>query len=183
MIIGGSGLILGVGALAIGFYVVAQYNKGVGLKNYVEEAFSTMDVYLKKRWDVISNLVESVKGYAKHEATILNELRSKSYGSMSNDEKIEANAQISAMTPKIFALAEAYPDLKANENFGKLMDNLKAIEDDIAHSRKYYNGTVRELNNYCSFFPTNILSSMFGITKAKFFEISEGERENVKVEF
>lgn len=167
-------------------YVIGTYNKGVKLRNYVREAFSTMDVYLKKRWDLIPNLVESVKGYAEHEKGLLNqltELRTKNYSSMSDAEKLDANIQISAAIPKIFAVAENYPDLKANQNFMKLMEDLTAVEDDIANARKYYNGTVREFNTYLEVFPSNIICGLFGFKQEKLFEISETERENVKVQF
>ncbi len=167
-------------------YVVNVYNHGVKLRNYVREAFSTMDVYLKKRWDLIPNLVETVKGYAEHEKGLLTELteaRTKNYGSMSADEKLQANMQLGAIVPKILAVAENYPDLKANENFIKLMDDLSAIENDIANSRKYYNGTVRELNTFTEIFPSNIVCGIFGIKPKKLFEISDSERENVQVKF
>lgn len=181
-----SQLSLGIGVVGVIIYSISQYNKGVGLRNYVNEAFSTMDVYLKKRWDMLPNLVETVKGYAGHESSVLKEvteLRSKSYSSMTDDEKINTNAQLGGLTNKLLMLQETYPDLKANENFNKLMDELTSLENDIARSRKYYNGTVRELNNFVDYFPTNIISAVFGIKKAKFFEISEEQRENVKVEF
>ncbi len=167
-------------------YVIGTYNRGVRLRNFVREAFSTMDVYLKKRWDLIPNLIESVKGYVEHEKGLLNqltELRTKNYSAMSDAEKLDANMQISAAIPKIFAVAENYPDLKANQNFMKLMDDLTAVEDDIANERKYYNGTVRELNTYLEVFPSNIVCGLFGFKQEKLFEIPEAERENVKVQF
>lgn len=167
-------------------YAIGIYNKGVRLRNFVREAFSTMDVYLKKRWDLIPNLIESVKGYVEHEKGLLNqltELRTKTYSDMSDAEKIEANMQISTAIPKIFAVAENYPDLKANQNFMKLMDDLTAVENDIANARKYYNGTVREFNTLLEIFPSNLICSLCGFKQEKLFEISEIERENVKVQF
>ena len=166
--------------------IIIGYNHGIKLRNYVREAFSTMDVYLKKRWDLIPNLVESVKGYVEHEKgllTTLTEARTKNYSSMSNEEKLQANMEIGSILPKILAVAENYPDLKASQNFLKLMDDLGKVEEDIANSRKYYNGTVRELNTYTELFPSNIICGIFGIKSEKLFEIDEPERENVKVQF
>ena len=120
-------------------YVLSVYNTLVRLNNNVKEAFSTMDVYLKKRWDLIPNLVETVKGYAKHEENTLKEvveLRNSAYESMSDDEKVKTNQKLSQGITKIMALAEAYPDLKANENFKELSSELSKIEEDIANSRK-----------------------------------------------
>mgnify|MGYP004509209923 CR=1 FL=1 len=166
-------------------YILALYNNLVKLNNKVKEAFSTMDVYLKKRWDLIPNIVETVKGYAKHEKDTLKEvieLRNSSYNQMSDDEKIKTNEQISNSINKIMALAESYPDLKANENFKNLSNQLTKIEDDIANSRKYYNGTVRIYNNKVEMFPNNIFAGLFGYKAKTMFEVSEKERENVKIE-
>ena len=166
-------------------YILALYNNLVKLNNKVKEAFSTMDVYLKKRWDLIPNIVETVKGYAKHEKDTLKEvieLRNSSYNKMSDDEKIKTNEQISNSINKIMALAEAYPDLKANENFKDLSNQLTKVEDDIANSRKYYNGVVRIYNNKVEMFPSNIFAGLFGYKSKSMFEASANERENVKVE-
>ena len=166
--------------------VLSTYNSLVRLNNRVEEAFSTMDVYLKKRWDLIPNIVETVKGYAKHEKETLEgviNLRNGAYDKMSDDEKVEANNELSRGITKIMALAESYPDLKANENFKDLSKELSKIEEDIANSRKYYNGSVRDFNNKVQVFPNNIFASMFGFTKKKMYEAQEAERENVKVQF
>lgn len=143
-------IVIGVIALLIVLYILSSYNAFVRLNNQVKEAFSTMDVYLKKRWDLIPNLVETVKGYAKHEKGTLEEvvkLRNSAYDGMSDEEKIEANAKISAVIPKIMALAEAYPNLKANENFMNLSNQISSLEEDIANSRKYYNAIVRKFND------------------------------------
>ena len=166
-------------------YAFALYNSFVKLNNKVKEAFSTMDVYLKKRWDLIPNIVETVKGYAKHEKDTLKEfveLRNSAYDKMSDDEKIKTNEQLSSGISKIMALAEAYPDLKANENFKDLSKELSKIEDDIANSRKYYNGVVRIYNNKVEMFPSNIFAGLFGYKSKAMFEASANERENVKVE-
>lgn len=167
-------------------FVLSTYNGFVTLNNKVEEAFATMDVYLKKRWDLIPNIVETVKGYAKHEKDTLKEvinLRNGAYDKMSNEEKVEANQKISQGISKIMALAESYPDLKANENFKDLSNELSKIEEDIANSRKYYNATVRQFNTKAQMFPTNIVANMFNFKSKKMFEATENERENVKVEF
>ena len=166
-------------------YAFALYNNFVKLNNKVKEAFSTMDVYLKKRWDLIPNIVETVKGYAKHEKDTIEEvveLRNSTYDKMSDDEKIKTNEQLSSSISKIMVLAEAYPDLKANENFKNLSKELSKVEDDIANSRKYYNGVVRIYNNNVEMFPSNIFARLFGYKSKSMFEASANERENVKVE-
>lgn len=166
-------------------YALALYNSFVKLNNKVKEAFSTMDVYLKKRWDLIPNIVEIVKGYAKHEKDTLKEvveLRNSTYDKMSDEEKIKTNEQLSSGINKIMALAEAYPDLKANENFKDLSKQLTKVEDDITNSRKYYNGVVRIYNNKVEMFPSNIFAELFGYKSKAMFEASANERENVKVE-
>lgn len=165
-------------------YAFTLYNSFVKLNSRVQEAFSTMDVYLKKRWDLIPNIVETVKGYAKHEKDILKEvieLRSSTYDKMSDTQKIKTNEQVSSGIDKIMALAEAYPDLQANENFKNLSNQLTKVEDEIANSRKYYNGTVRIFNNKVQMFPSNILAKILGFKEQKMFEVNETERENVKV--
>ncbi len=168
------------------FYLIGTYNKGITLRNYIKEAFSTMDVYLKKRWDLIPNLVETVKGYVSHEQDVLKkitELRNKNYSNMSNDEKMNINSELGFGLAKLIAVAENYPDLKANQNFSNLMQELSMIEEDIANSRKYYNGTVREFNTFIQLFPTNIVAAIFGFKAENLFEIDDKQRENVKVSF
>ena len=165
-------------------YVLVLYNSFVKLNNKVKEAFSTMDVYLKKRWDLIPNIVETVKGYAKYEKDTLKEvveLRNSAYDKMSNEEKIKTNEQLSRDINNIMVLAEAYPELKANDNFKDLSNQLKKVEDDIANSRKYYNGVIRLYNNKVEMFPNNIFAGIFGYKLKSMFEVSANERENVKV--
>lgn len=165
-------------------YAFALYNSLIKLNNKVKEAFSTMDVYLKKRWDLIPNIVETVKGYAKHEKETLKEvieLRNSVYDKMSDDEKIKTNEQLSNGINKIMLLAEAYPDLKANENFKDLSNQLIKVEDEIANSRKYYNATVRDFNNRVEIFPSNIVAKLLGYKSKSMFEANEEERQNVKV--
>lgn len=164
--------------------IFITYNKFVKLNNRVKEAFATMDVYLKKRWELIPNIVETVKGYAKHETTTLEEvisLRNSSYDNMSDNEKINTNVKLTSGINRIMALAEAYPELKANENFKDLSDQLIRIEDEIANSRKYYNATVREFNNKVEMFPSNIIAKIFGYKTKEMFEANPEERENIKI--
>lgn len=165
--------------------IILMLNNFIKLNNKVNEAFATMDVYLKKRWDLIPNLVETVKGYAKHEKDTLEEvvkLRSGDYDIMSNDEKINTNTKINKGIAKIMALAESYPNLKANENFSNLAKELTRTEDEIAQSRKYYNATVRLFNNKVQMFPNNILAKIFGYESKNMFAVSSEERENTKVQ-
>jgi len=167
-------------------YVIAQYNGFVKLNNMVKEAFATMDVYLKKRWDLIPNLVETVKGYSKHESSVLEQitkLRNLSYDQMSLTDKIDTNQQLTKGLSKIIAVAENYPDLKASQNFADLTNQLSKIEDEISNSRKYYNAVVKKLNIKIEMFPSNIIAKMFNFKLAKMFEIDAEEKNNVKVEF
>ncbi len=160
-------------------------NSLIKAKNRVNEAFSTMDIYLKKRWDLIPNLVETVKEYAKHEKNTLQEivsLRNAVYDNLDNDSKIKTNNQINAPLSKLIALAESYPELKANENFVKLSQELIQIEDEIAESRKYYNATVKEYNNKIEMIPSNIVAKFLGYQVKSMFEAKTEERTNVKVD-
>ena len=168
--------------ILIAFFSI--YNVFVKANNKVEEAFATMDVYLKKRWDLIPNIVEIVKGYTKHEKNTLSEvikMRNTTYDNMTDNEKIKTNENLSKNINKIMALAESYPDLKANENFKDLSTQLSQIEDDIANSRKYYNATVRDFNNKVEMFPSNLIARIFGYKSRNMFAVNEEERENVKV--
>ena len=173
--------------LIVGIYTGATYNGLVKLKNAVEEGFSTMDVYLKKRWDLIPNIVESVKGYAKHEAQTLQNVisaRNVRYGDMTEEEKMQANAELSRGLAAINVLAEQYPDLKANQNFLDLNKQLQKTEEDIANARKYYNAVVRNYNNKIEMFPSSIVANMFKFGKRQMFVIEdEAEKEVVKVQF
>jgi LemA protein len=163
-------------------YGVSIYNKLVRLKNLVKEAWSSIDVMLKKRHDLIPNLVESVKGYASHEKDTLQAVidarnQAISQGSVSGVEAAEG--QLNATLTKLFALAEQYPDLKANTNFLQLQDQLAAIEGDVEKSRRYYNGSVRNYNIVIESFPSNIVAGMFKFTKDAFFELTNLEERNV----
>lgn len=166
-------------------YVIVTYNGLVKSNNFVKEAFSTMDVYLKKRWDLVPNLVEVVKEYAKHEKETIEKitaLRTNSYETMSIDNKINVNEQLTQGLSKIIAISENYPELKASQNFIELSHDLTKIEDEIANSRKYYNGTVRIFNNKIQMFPSNIIANMFNFHSANMFEANAEERNNVKVD-
>lgn len=161
-----------------------MYNVLVKANNMVKEAFSTMDVYLKKRWDLIPNIVSVTKGYAKHEKDTLEsitELRNGVYDDLSSDEKIKKNEALTGKINNLMALAESYPELKASDNFRKLSDNLVVVENDIANARKYYNGTIRLYNNKVEMFPTNIVAGIIGYKTKNMFEASSEEKENINV--
>lgn len=181
------GIIIGAIVVILLLFAISCYNKLVKQKLTVEEAFSTMDVYLKKRFDLIPNLVETVKGYASHEKETLEQviqLRNQNYDGMSDDEKVATGEAISNAIPKIMAIAEAYPDLKANQNFLDLSSQLQQVENDIANARKYYNGAVKRYNMTCQTVPSNIIASMFHFETKRMYEVDNTEeRQNVKVEF
>lgn len=179
-------IVLAVVAVAA-FWAMGVYNSLITIRNKVEEAFSTMDVYLVKRYDLIPNLVETVKGYAKHESGTFEAVikaRNMAQASGSVEEKIANENVLAGTLGKLFALAEAYPDLKANTNFMDLQAQLKVLEEDVANARKYYNGAVRQYNTQIQVFPTNILANMFKFTKKPLFEVDEeSQRKAVKVQF
>lgn len=165
-------------------YVVSCYNKIVRLSNKVDEGFATMDVYLKKRFDLIPNLVETVKGYAKHEADTLSSVIAQRNVAKTTKDVVDSENKISNAIQGIFAVAENYPELKANTNFMDLQNQLKKVEDDIANARKYYNALVREYNDVILSVPTNIIASIFHFEKKTMFEVANAqERENVQVKF
>lgn len=171
--------------ISLMIYVSVTYNNLIKLNNIVKEAFSTMDVYLKKRWDLVPNLVEVVKIYAKHEKEVLNQittLRTNTYQNMTINKKIAINEQLTEEISKIIAVSENYPDLKANQNFLELSRELTKIEDEIANSRKYYNGSVRIFNTKIQIFPNNILANIFGFKEANMFEANADEKNNIKVD-
>lgn len=166
-------------------YTFVTYNSLTSLRNLVKEAFSTMDVYLKKRWDLVPNLVETVKVYADYEKDTLEEIvniRSGVYDNMETKEKVDVNGKLALNIRKLIALRESYPELKANESFNNLSEELSKIEADIANSRKYYNGAVRKLNDKIMMFPSNIVAVVFGFKPETMFEADEKEKNNVKVE-
>lgn len=167
--------------------VIGMYNGFIKLKNNCEEAFATMDVYLKKRYDLIPNLVETVKGYAAHEKETLTkviEARNMAQGAATVEDKIAGENQLQGTLKSLFAIAENYPDLKANQNFLDLQNQLKKVEEDIANSRKYYNAVVKQFNVKCEAFPSNIIAGIFKFEKKAMFEVDAAEeRQNVKVSF
>lgn len=181
------GMIIAAIAVILIIWAIASYNGFIKAKNNVEESFSTMDVYLKKRYDLIPNLVETVKGYARHEAETLNQVisaRNVAESAATIEGRIEGENMLTGTLRSLFAVAENYPDLKANQNFLDLQDQLRQVEEDIANARKYYNAIVKTFNNKCEMFPTNILAGIFHFVKKPMFEVeTEGERQNVKVEF
>lgn len=168
-------------------YALVLYNSFVKLNNKVKEAFSTMDVYLKKRWDLIPNIVSTVKGYAKHEAETLEKViaaRNNGYSSLNTQQKLQANAELGTAIKSLNVVAEQYPDLKANQNFMDLSAQLKKTEEDIANARKYYNAVVKQYNNLTQMFPSSIVASMFRFEKRDMFIVEDtAQREAVKVEF
>ena len=191
----GQGAAIGIGVSAAVIVVlvivlavwVSLRNKLMRLKNQSEEAWATIDVQLKKRYDLIPNLVETVKGYAKHESGTLEaviQARNAAIAAPTPNEKIEAEQALAGTLKSLFMLQEAYPDLKANQNFLDLQRQLKSIEEEIASARKYYNAVVREFNTALVVFPSNIVARGMHLEKQKYFELdSEEERKNVKVQF
>ncbi len=171
----------------IAIWAIATFNTFKKLKIRVDEAFATMDVYLKKRYDLIPNLIETVKGYMSHEKDTLEaviEARSKSVSSKDIGERTENENALTQTLGRLFALAESYPDLKADSQFNGLSDTLKGTEDEIAKARKYYNAIVREYNTKRELFPSMIIASFMALKPLAYFEAgSEAERENVKVSF
>src|SRR5436190_11775316 len=173
--------------VVIAGYLVYAYNNLVSTKNLASEGWSGIDVQLRRRADLIPNLIETVKGYAAHEEGLFRniaELRAKSISGGSVAEQSQVGQAMSAALGKLFAVAEAYPELKADANFRDLQDKLAGIEDEIQMSRRYYNGTVRNLNTMIESFPTNIIANFFHFTKAEFYEIGDAAaREVPKVDF
>jgi len=174
-----------VGAAIVWLAVV--YNGLIRFKNRTDEAWSDIDVQLKRRYDLIPNLVETVKGYASHEQGTLQqviEARNSAMNQTGHDAaKAEAENALSQTLKSIFALAEAYPDLKANQNFMKLQDELADTENKIQAARRFYNGNVRDFNTKIQVFPTNIINGLLKFKQYDFFEASAGEKEPVKVQF
>ena len=178
-------LIIG-GAIALVIIIfVIMYNSLISKKNDVNNSFATIDAMLKKRYDLIPNLIATVKTYMKHENDTLvkiSELRSKAVsGSLSSDEKIEVDNMISKSVRGIMVAVENYPDLKANQNFIGLQNSLNEIEEQISAARRAYNASVTDLNNAVEMFPTNIIAGMMSLKRRQLFEISEQERKNVDV--
>lgn len=167
-------------------YLAYLYNSLVQLRNRVENAWSQIDVQLKRRADLVPNLVETVKGYAKHEKTVLENVtkaRSALIDANNVKEIGEADNMLTSALKSLFAVAENYPNLKANENFLRLQGQLEEIEEKIAYSRQFYNDTVLMYNNKCQMIPSNIIASLFNFKEAEFFQVEESARELPKVKF
>jgi len=177
-------LLVLVGVVVV--YVVAVYNGLVRLRNRVSEAWSDIDVQLKRRYDLIPNLINTVKGYAAHESGVfqkVTEARAQAMQAGSTQAKAQAENMLSETLKSLFAVAEAYPDLKANQNFLELQRELSDTENKIQASRRFYNGNVLELNNKIDMFPSNLIAGAFNFGKKEFFEVAEAEKEPVKVQF
>ena len=181
----GAGILVLLVIILIAWYI-STFNKLQRLKNLVEEGWSTIDVQLKKRYDLIPNLVETVKGYAKHESETLEAVIRARNAAMtaSGDGKIAAENTLTGTLKSLFALQEAYPQLKANTNFIDLRNQLKVVETEIASARRYYNGTVKEMNTKIDMFFAGMVARKMKLEKRKYFELdSEEERKAVKVSF
>lgn len=180
-------VILGI-ILLILFWVIGTYNSLVKLKKMIENAWSQIDVQLKRRHDLIPNLVNSVKGYMKFEQETLEKVlqaRASAISSKDISKKIEAENQLTGALSKLLAVVENYPDLKANENVNSLMEELRKTEDKISYARQFYNDIVMKYNTKISVFPSNIIASMFKFKEAPFFKVEEAEKEvpNVDLSF
>jgi LemA protein len=180
-------LLIGVLVLVVivVLWAIATYNKFVVLRNNIENAWAQIDVQLKRRFDLIPNLVETIKGYAKHEKEIFSEVTKNRAGLMSGTpaQRAEADNLLTASLGKLIAVAENYPKLQANENFMKLQEELSGTEDKISFVRTSYNDNVLQYNNMTQQFPSSLLAGMLGFLKKEFFNIPEVQREAVKVKF
>ena len=182
-------IVIGLIAAVI-LYVIVAYNGFVTLREKINEAWSGIEVQMKLRYNLIPNLVETVKGYAKHEAGTFEAVTKARNEAMANDgspaEQAESENMLSGVLKSLFALAEDYPELKANENFQSLQDQLSEVEDKIQAARRYYNGVVRDNNIKIDQFPSNLVAKAFTFIKAEFFELAEDEeaaRKPVNVSF
>lgn len=173
--------------VVIVLFIIGLYNNLVHLKMRVKNAWAQIDTQLKRRFDLIPNLVETVKGYMAHEKNTLTsvvEARNSFATAQTVEDKSEANNQLTTTLKSLFALSEAYPDLKANENFSSLQEELTGTEDKIAYARQFYNDTVQMYNTALMSFPQNIFARLFGFKEESFFEITNNiEKEAVKVSF
>ncbi|MFH1295441.1 MAG: LemA family protein [bacterium] len=170
----------------IGLYVISIYNSLASLRVKVREAWSGIDVQLKRRIDLIPNLVETVKGYAAHEKEVFEAVtraRAALMGAGSHKEALQADNQLSSALKSLFAVAEAYPELKAQEGFVNLQNELSDTESKVAYARQFYNSVVRDLNSKIAVFPGNVFAGLFGFKPEEFFEAQENEKESIKVSF
>ncbi len=172
--------------IVIVLYFILTYNSLVSLRNKVKDSWAQVDVLLKRRNDLIPNLVETVKGYATHEKSTLDAVikaRNNAVSANTKETEIQAASELTGALSKLFALSEAYPDLKANENFASLQNSLNDTEDKISFAREAYNNTVLTYKNKLEMFPSNLVASMFGFKPEAFFETKEEEKEVPKVSF
>ena len=179
-------IILLVIIVLVVFWAISIYNRLVKHRNLVKEAWSGIDVQLKRRTDLIPNLLETVKGYAKHEEGLfekVTELRARSMGAQGVAEQGEAEAALTRGLMNLFAVAENYPELKADQNFRQLQTELSTLEDNIQMARRYYNGSARDFNILIESFPSNLVANSFGFQQAEYFEIDSSEREVPEVKF
>lgn len=170
----------------IAFWAIGKRNYFVKLNNNTDEAFATIDVYLKKRYDLIPNLVETVKGYTKHEKeTLESVIKARNLAmNATGDNKVQAEQALSGSIKNLFAIAESYPQIKADSQFIGLQAQLKAIETELAQARKYYNGVIKQYNTEIELFPANLISNMMKLKRKIYFELdSEEEKKNVKISF
>ena len=170
---------------AIIIYIIIIYNSMIRYRNYVRESWSQIDTLLKRRYDLIPNLIETVKGYMKYEEKVLTEIVEARSGLISGNktEAMDANNMINQSLKSLFAVSEAYPDLKANKNFLMLQEELAGTENKIAYARKHYNEVVREYNIKIQTFPGNIFAGIFGFKAEVYFEVKDEEKEVPKVQF
>ncbi len=167
-------------------WVISTYNSLVSLRNKVKDQWAQIDTVLKRRFDLIPNLVETVKGYAKHESETLEKViqaRNTYVSASAPEDQMKADGELTKAISKLFALSEAYPELKANENFNSLQKELSETEDKIQYARQFYNDIVRKYNTKRETFPTVLIAGMLGFKEVKFFEASAEERQNVQVKF
>lgn len=182
-------IVLGVIAL-VAFFLIGIYNRLVTFRQRVREAWSDIDVQLKRRYDLIPNLVETVKGYAAHEKTVFENVTNARANAIAAgatgtpEQRAQAENALTGALRSVFAVAENYPQLQASQNFRDLQEQLTATEDKIAFARRFYNGNVRDYNTALMTFPTNVLAGMFGFTSEQYFELADqGERTAPKVSF
>lgn len=179
-------MIMGILAGALILWIIVIYNGLIRLKNRVDEAWSDIDVQLKRRYDLIPNLVSTVKGYATHEKDVfekVTEARSRAINAGTMADHQQAENMLTGALKSVFAVAESYPELKANQNFLELQRELADTENKIQAARRFYNGNVRDFNIKIEVFPTNVIAGKLNFIKRDFFEAQETEKENVKVEF
>jgi LemA protein len=179
-------IVLIVVVLIVGFVLMGMFNRLVRLRNRIENAWSQIDVQLQRRHDLIPNLVETVKGYAGHEKGVLEgvtQARANAINAQGPAQKAEAENMLTGALKSLFAVSEAYPDLKANQNFAALQEELTATEDKVAYARQFYNDTVRSYNTSLQSFPTNMLAKQFGFSAREYYEADDASRGPVQVKF